>query len=139
MSNTKSVVSLVVRLIVGGLFIYAGYMKVADMSTTVAMFGSMGIPVWLTYVVAWLELVGGIAVLVGFYTKKVSVVLGVIMIAAIYYTFGMGFAAYSYPLAVLIGLIVLMNVGCGKYSVGGCMNKCTVTPTPAVPPTNPLV
>ncbi len=138
MSNVKSVVSLVVRLVVGGLFIYAGWEKVSDMAKTIEMFSSMGIAVWLTYVVAWVELLGGIAVLVGFYTRKVSMVLAVIMIAAIYYTFGLGFAMYSYPLGVLIALIVLMYVGCGKYSVGCCMHKCD-SAAPVVPPANPLV
>ncbi len=138
MSNIKSVVSLVVRLVVGGLFIYAGWEKVSDMPGTIAMFSSMGIAAWLTYVVAWVELIGGIAVLVGFYTRKVSAVLAVIMIAAIYYTFGLGFAMYSYPLGVLVALIVLMYVQCGKYSVGYCMNKCD-SAAPVVPPANPLV
>ncbi len=132
MSKTKSIISLVVRIAVGALFIKMGFDKVSDMTGTVAFFGSLGLAPVIAYVVAWIELVGGIAVLVGFYTKKVAAVLAVIMVGAMYYT-----AVAWLPLVTFVALCVLMYVGCGQYSVGYCMAKKSdaAVPPPAATPT----
>ncbi len=130
MSQTKSIISLVVRLAVGSLFIKMGFDKVSNMAGTIAFFGSLGLTPVIAYAVAWIELVGGIAVLVGFYTKKVAAVLAVIMVGAMYYMFGW------LPLVTFIALCVLMYVGCGQYSVGYCMaKKSDATVPPAATPT----
>ncbi len=127
MSKTKSVISLVLRIVVGVLFIKMGYDKVSAMAVTVANFGQIGITPFFAYAVAWLELVGGVLVLVGFYTKKVAAVLAIIMIGAMYYMFGW------LPLVTFVALCVLMYLGCGAYSVGGMLMKsdAAVPPTPA--------
>lgn len=132
MSKTKSIISLVVRLAVGALFIKMGFDKVSNMAGTIAFFGSLGLAPVIAYAVAWIELVGGIAVLVGFYTKKVAAVLAVIMVGAMYYT-----SVAALPLVTFIALCVLMYVGCGQYSVGYCMAKKSnaTVPPPAATPT----
>lgn len=131
MSQTKSIISLVVRLAVGALFIKMGFDKVSNMAGTIAFFGSLGLAPVIAYAVAWIELVGGIAVLVGFYTKKVAAVLAVIMVGAMIYT-----SVAVLPAVTLVALCVLMYVGCGQYSVGYCMaKKSDAAVPPAATPT----
>ncbi len=74
----------VLRLGVGAVFIYAGYMKVADLDATVTMFGSMGIGAFLAYFVSFAELIGGIMVLLGICTRFAAFVLAVIMLVAVW-------------------------------------------------------
>jgi len=108
---------LITRLIIGGIFVFAGWTKVADMQMTLAMFGSMNIPVILTYVVSYGELVGGVLLMLGLCTSSVAFFLSVIMIVAIYLTRGAGMQMYGMPLVVLASLISIWGNGAGKYSI----------------------
>lgn len=108
---------LVVRLILGGIFIVAGWAKVADMASTVGFFATLGIPAFLAYVVGYLELIGGILLVLGICTEKSAAVLALIMIVAVWLTMPGGFQMFSTPLSVLAGLLSLMASGPGAYSV----------------------
>lgn len=113
----RSVALLVARLIIGGIFISAGWEKVSDISSTIGFFGQMGIPAFLAYAVAYLELIGGIMIVLGFFTCLAAGVLGVIMIFAVWFTRSMGFQGFGMPLATLGGLVALFGVCGGKYSL----------------------
>lgn len=116
-ATKKGVLLLVVRLIIGGIFINAGWMKVSDMAGTVAQFSTMGIPAFLAYAVGYLELIGGIAVLVGAWAYLASAVLVVIMAVAVYLVYPMGLQMVMTPLVTLAALLGLMASGSGKFSV----------------------
>lgn len=65
------------RLLLCGLFIWAGYGKLADPSGTAKYFAAMGIPapglmVWVTVIV---ELIGGLAILIGVKARAAAVIL----------------------------------------------------------------
>jgi putative oxidoreductase len=125
----KDISSLVVRLIIGGIFIAAGWMKVSDMASTLGFFNSLGISAFLTYAVSYLELIGGVAIVLGAWTCISSAVLAVIMIVAVVITYKGGLQAYGYPLVTLAGLVSLIGSCGGKFSVlkcGGCdsCSKC---------------
>jgi putative oxidoreductase len=65
------------RLLLSGLFIWAGYGKLADPGETAKYFAAMRIPapglvVWVTVIV---ELVGGLAILIGLKARLAAVVL----------------------------------------------------------------
>lgn len=116
----RDVAMLLTRLIVGGIFIYSGWLKVADMGATVGFFAQMGIPALLAYTVAYLELIGGVMLVLGLYTCLAAAVLAVIMLFAIWYTRGMGFQGFATPLATLAALLALFGVCGGKYSLKSC-------------------
>lgn len=82
---TKSnIVSLIMRVVLGIIFVFHGVDKFQmGLSNVEAWFSSMGIPGFLAYVVAVIELVGGIMLIVGLFTRYVSVLLVVILIGAI--------------------------------------------------------
>ncbi|BAB07023.1 DoxX family protein [Halalkalibacterium halodurans] len=75
---------LLLRLFLGVTFFIHGLVKFQDgIGQTVGFFDSIGIPGFLAYVVAIVELVGGLAVLLGVGTKYVSILFAIIMVGAI--------------------------------------------------------
>jgi uncharacterized membrane protein YphA (DoxX/SURF4 family) len=107
------------------MFIFAGYEKVSNMAGTVGFFSSLGIPVFLTYIVAYAELIGGVLIVLGLWTCLSAAVLAVIMLVAVWLTRAGGLQVMMYPLAVFAGLVSLMGSCGGKYSVRLC-TCCTV-------------
>lgn len=122
-STQKDALTLVVRLIIGGIFITAGLMKVGGMEMTIGYFAQMGIPAFLAYVVGYAELVGGVLIVLGFFSCYSSAVLAVVMLFAIYYSKGMGFQGMFPPLAVFAGLLSIIASGAGRFGLGDCCGK----------------
>jgi len=117
---------LITRLIIGGIFIATGWMKVSDMASTVGFFDQLGIPVFLAYAVGYVELIGGIMIVLGLWTCLVAMILSVVMVFAIWFTKGMGFQGFSMPLVTLAGLVALVGVCGGKYSIKcSCAGFCS--------------
>lgn len=108
---------LISRLIVGSIFVYSGWMKVTDMTTTLGFFNDLHIPAFITYIVSYGELVGGILLILGLWNCLATVFLSVIMIVAIYMTRSGGMQMFGLPLAVLASLIAIHGAGSGKYSL----------------------
>ncbi|MBX4209099.1 DoxX family protein [Candidatus Parcubacteria bacterium] len=116
-SKKKDILTLAVRLIVGGIFITAGWMKVSAMAATLGFFSSLGIPAFLVYIVSYSELIGGILVVLGLWTCAASFILAVIMAFAMWYSRSMGFQGIMAPLAILGGLLSIMASDAGAYAV----------------------
>ena len=100
---------LILRVIVGVIFIIAGWTKVQGIEQTIGFFAQTGISPFWTYAVAYLELLGGLAVLLGFYTRIAGYILSVIMVGAIYFaTAKMGFSmGYSQNLLIIASLLAI--------------------------------
>lgn len=75
---------LVLRIGVGAIFIFSGYMKAATMGMTVGYFGAMGFAPFWAYLVTAVELLGGLAVLLGAWTRTAALLLTIIMVVAVY-------------------------------------------------------
>ncbi|QGQ45268.1 DoxX family protein [Metabacillus sediminilitoris] len=85
MINKNEVGALILRLTLGLLFFIHGLVKFQDgIGNTVGWFNSIGIPGFLGYVVPFVELVGGIALIIGIGTRLVSTFIAIIMIGAIF-------------------------------------------------------
>ncbi|MEK7607811.1 MAG: DoxX family protein [Patescibacteria group bacterium] len=117
MKVNKNLAVLIVRLIIGGIFITTGWMKVSDMAATIDFFGGMSIPAFLAYIVSYAELIGGVLIVLGLWTEIATGVLAIVMLVAIYYVRSMGFQGFMGPLAVLAGLVSLLASGAGSYAV----------------------
>ncbi|MGJ9458330.1 DoxX family protein [Oceanobacillus sp. CF4.6] len=83
---TKSEVGTVIlRIVLGLTFFIHGLDKFqGGISNTVGYFDSLGIPGFLAYVVALIELIGGIAMILGIGTKVVALLFAVVMVGAIF-------------------------------------------------------
>jgi putative oxidoreductase len=111
---------LLLRLMVGIIFIVHGYAKLTSIGLTAVFFGYAGIP--LPNAMAWLvgivELLGGIALVLGAFTKHAAVLLSIVMIVAIItYHYPKGFGSMEYPLALLFANLALLFTGPGKWAL----------------------
>lgn len=116
--HNKSAGLLLLRITLASIFIYHGFAKVSDMSSTVMFFGTLGFAPFLAYFVAWLELLGGIALLLGVYVREIAVSFAIIMLVAIFKVH------LNDSLSVLEGKVLLLVLalsfiltGSGKYSL----------------------
>ncbi|WP_078382826.1 DoxX family protein [Sutcliffiella halmapala] len=76
--------STILRITLGVTFFIHGMAKFqGGIDNTVGFFESLGLPGFSAYIVAFVELVGGLAMIVGFGTRVVAISFGVIMLVAI--------------------------------------------------------
>ena len=117
--NYKEWSPLAMRIVAGIIFIVAGWAKIKNLSGTGTAFASMGIPLPAASatLVAVVELVGGLLLIVGFWTRWTAMLLGVVMIVASALMLSTGFQAAFTPLLVLAGMIGLALSGAGKLSI----------------------
>lgn len=122
---------LLVRLGVGAIFLSHGISKLSSMDGVIGFFASLGIPAILAWIVALVETIGGIAMVLGVFTKISGVLLSVIMLVAIIkvkFPHG-GFNASELELMLLLASLGISLTGPGKYALGnhrcGCVGgKC---------------
>lgn len=117
MQHRASVALLVTRIIIGGIFIYSGWYKVTNIAMSIEFFSQLGILTFLTYVVSYSEIVGGVFLIFGLWTMLTSSFLGFIVLAAIFFTQYGGFGSIGLPLATLAGCIAIFGSGPGKYKL----------------------
>jgi putative oxidoreductase len=106
---------LLLRVATGLIFLLHGWMKVNNLMGTGLMFAHMGFPIWVGYFIAWLELVGGLALILGVATRVFGVLFGIEMLVA---TFLAGFSrglGIEFYLAMVSFAIALM--GSGRFSI----------------------
>ncbi len=71
----NNVVILTSRVLISLMFITAGYGKIGGYAGTQGYMESMGVPGWLLPLVIGVELIGGLAVLIGYQTKIAAFLL----------------------------------------------------------------
>jgi putative oxidoreductase len=107
--------ALILRVVLGITFFIHGFVKFqGGIENQVGWFSSIGLPGFLAYVVALIELVGGFALIIGFGTKIISALLAILMIGAtVKVKLALGFlgngqmAGYELDLALLAMAIYL--------------------------------
>jgi len=132
--NKLNVTTFLLRFVLGISFFVHGFVKFqGGIENTVGWFDSIGIPGFLAYVVASVELVGGAALILGLGTRIVSALLALIMVGAILKSkLAIGFlgtpemAGYELDLAFLVIAIFLAVNGSKLWSVDDALfNKTT--------------
>jgi putative oxidoreductase len=131
MKTYQSALNLIGRILIVALFLPAGLSKLAGFEGTLGYFASLGIPAPTFALAATIviEIVGGIALLVGFKTRLVAIILALFTLAAAV----TGHAFWAAPadaafiakllffknIAVMGGLLVLASAGAGSFSIDG--------------------
>jgi putative oxidoreductase len=135
MLNTASVSALVGRALLASLFIPAGFAKFGDVAGSMAYTASGGLPGWLAVPALALEIVGGIAILVGFQTRWAAFALAAFTLVAAYLfhyipsqtlTGADAFVQnllFTKNVAVAGGLLVLAGLGAGALSLDARQNR----------------
>ena len=106
---------LLIRLAAGLVFLTHGLMKVQNIDQTVMMLGHMGIIAPLAYFISWLEVIGGIALILGVATRFFGFLFGVeMLVATLLVGFGRGVGLEMVLALISFGIAL---AGSGKYSV----------------------
>lgn len=127
---------LLLRIAVGVVFIYHGWGKLHGIEQTAGFFGNIGIPAagFMAWVVALVEFLGGIAVLLGLFTRLAAKLLAIVMLVALFTAhWGGPWKSAELPIALLGGLCALMTIGGGKWQVlrkWDCLPWCNMCPKP---------
>lgn len=115
----------VLRVVVGTIFAVHGYQKLSLGAAGVGGFlGSLGVPapLFFAYVVTYLEFLGGIALVLGFLTRLVSVLLTINMLVALFLVhlpkgFYVNGGGYEFVLSLLAATAALCLTGGGAWSL----------------------
>lgn len=122
MSSQHALISLVARVLLSAIFIAAGYNKIDGYDGTAQYMESMGVPALLLPAVIALEIGGGLAVLIGLFSRWAALALaGFCVISALIFHFNfadqMQAASFMKNLAIAGGLLLLFANGPGAWSV----------------------
>lgn len=123
--NMADIGLLALRIVVALVFIKHGWDKWQDIGKTTAFFASLNIPLahFSAYLVATVELVGGLMVLFGLYTKEVAKFLAMNMIVALLTAHIHGpWKAAELALVLLGASLALAGLGAGKWRL--VKNEC---------------
>lgn len=118
----SEVLNVAGRVLLLSLFVWAGYGKISGYSGTAEYMSSMGVPTFLLPLVILLELGGGIAIMLGFLTKPLSILMAIFsVVAAIIFhkdwTNDMQTLMFVKDFSIAGGLLILASIGGGKLSV----------------------
>ena len=85
MNKNVEIGSLIIRLVLGFTFLVHGFQKwQGGIENTVGFFDSLGIPGFMAYIVATIELVGGVLIILGLATRVVAALFVAVMLGAIF-------------------------------------------------------
>lgn len=118
---------LLLRLALGGVFIFHGVHKLMGMEGTIAFFGTIGFAAWVAWLVAITETVTGVMMVVGAFTNVAAWIMALILaVAIIKVHFVHGFwvmnSGYEYALFMLLTAVAVAHLGHGNFAI---CRKCT--------------
>ena len=123
-ASKGAVIALVGRVLLALLFVLAGYSKLTGIAGTAGWFGSIGIPfpTVVAVLVGLLELVGGLAIFIGYQTRIAALALaaftvGATLIAHLDFSDQMQVLLFQKNLSITGGLLVLAAFGAGALSL----------------------
>jgi putative oxidoreductase len=127
-SSRTDLALLLVRVVVGLTFLVHGLDKLGDLNGTEQLFDSLNIPLpgLMAPFVALIEVVGGIALIVGLLAPFFGLALaGDMLVAALTQHIDKGFfvtdGGYEFVLILGIASLGIMLAGAGRFSVDGAL------------------
>jgi putative oxidoreductase len=125
MSSIHDLITLVARVLIASLFIVFGYEKVTGYAASVGYMEAYGLPGALLPLAIAAELGGGIAILLGLFSRWAALALAgfCIVTALVFHTAWSGdggqaqFINFMKNLALAGGLLLLFANGSGKYAI----------------------
>jgi putative oxidoreductase len=121
-SRFQPAVPLLLRLVLGAIFIAHGFQKVSgDMHEFTRTVGHLGFPMPLLFAwaAAFSEFLGGICVLAGLFARWAALAIAIVMVVAVTQVHlheGL-IHGYEYPLALLAIAIAIVLTGAGPVSL----------------------
>lgn len=117
--NIQNILALVARMLLAYIFIVAGWGKISGYDATVAYMQAMGVPGGLLPLTILLELGGGLAILFGFQTRVVALILAGFSIVTAFLFHGSAEDAVNFMknFAMAGGFMSLAMLGAGRLSL----------------------
>jgi putative oxidoreductase len=122
----KELGALIVRVVLGVIFAVHGIVKFQDgISNTVGWFESIGLPGFLAYGVASVEIIGGLLLIIGLATRIVAGVFLLLLVGAlITVKLAVGFVnGYEFDLALMAMAAFLAMAGSELFAVDNRFNS----------------
>ena len=138
-TRTFDAVTLLSRVLLAAVFIVYGYLAVSDITAWLnfnqaafkRFFGMVGggiaTPIWFAYLVAIIQLLGGLAILIGFKTRWVALALVFYLVLVVFFAHnfwdmqgaarGSNMAHFYKNLALIGAFLLLALQGAGRYSI----------------------
>ena len=115
----RSLGILLIRIGTGLVFLMHGWMKVSNLAGAEGMFVGFGLPAWVGIVIAYLEVIGGIALILGIATRIFGTAFAIEMFVAIFLAGGIaaGYRPHELELFLMLVSAGLAFHGSGKYSL----------------------
>ena len=113
---------LLLRIVVGAIFLYAGVMKYGFLTGEASAEGFMAT---IMPILAVVEPVFGVLLILGAFTAVCSVIFAIIMVGAMYVKIsgGAGFPMWQIDLLLFAASLTLLTVGAGNLSVDAWRNS----------------
>ena len=136
MSTTKPLALLVSRILLGVILIAHGWDKfqITGLDGVTGFFDSLGIPAAgvVAPIVGAIELIGGILILLGAFTRYVSIIVALVMLGAAVFAHasaGIFVANGGWELvgAIGAGMLALFAVGAGAWSIDAVLEQKRTT------------
>ena len=117
--------ALLLRVSLGIMFIAHALLKVFvfTLPGTAQFFGSVGFPAWMAYPVTGIELIGGVLLIAGVYTRWVALGLVPVLLGAtsVHWVNGWLFTApnggWEYPMFLTVATLVQALLGDGRFAL----------------------
>ena len=131
-SRTAPFAALLLRVTLGGVFLAHAALKlfVFTPAGTAKFFASVGVPGELAYLSIAAEILGGVALIVGFRTRIVALALTPVLLGAIVLVHGSaGFffnnpnGGWEYPAFWIVALVAQALLGDGAYALGSARSN----------------
>ena len=134
--NLQSLFLLLLRVTWGHQFFLAGYHRLHGMDHVIQEFTTLSIshPIFSAYLVTWVELIGGICLVLGFASRLVSIPLMIAMISAFGLAHAHVFTHFQFiinplslvraaPFPFLMTTIIVFIFGPGRISLDGWIKR----------------
>ncbi|MGB6190266.1 MAG: DoxX family protein [Aeromonas molluscorum] len=129
MDKMRDVALLVGRILLALMFVVAGWGKIGGYAGTQGYMEAMGVPGALLPLVILLELGGGLAIMLGLFTRSIAVLMaGFTLMAAFLFHYQpaeqMQMLMFMKNLSVAGGFLALAAAGPGAFSLDARLGKC---------------
>ena len=122
MDNLQALSAPIGRLLLSMIFIFSGFTKITGYAATQGYMEAMGVPGMLLPLVIAVELLGGIAILLGFKARLVSIVMAgfSVVSALLFHQFWIDESQmnpFMKNIAMAGGFLMIFAHGAGAYSI----------------------
>ena len=114
---------LIIRLVLGIIFVVHGADKVGHLAETVESLSvGVGLPPWLAFLICAVEFLGGLGLVLGLFARFAALGIGMVMLGAVItvhaqHGFFLQNHGYEYNLALIGMAIAVILAGAGPWSI----------------------